>query len=127
MDESDWTEQMRGMSTLEHYRVHKTKIKQEIFYDNKWKSVLLFRSRSNCLKLNWRNRFIGGCSSTACSLCPGEQEETLYHFVIQYPSFTNLRDELRLQDRDLSDILPDWKTWEVGLQDLIFSYVWSLK
>ena len=24
-------------------------------------------------------------------------------------------------------LCPDWKTWEVGLQDLIFSYVWSLK
>ena len=103
LDESEWTEQMRGMSTLEHYRVHKTKIKQEIFYDNNWKSVLLFRSRSNSLKLNWRNRFIGG--STTCSLCPGEQEETLYHFVVQCPFFTNLRNELGLQDRDLSDIL----------------------
>ena len=59
LDEGKWKEEMMSLSTLENYRLFKTSIKQETFYDNSWESVLLFRARSNSLGLHWRRRFVG--------------------------------------------------------------------
>ena len=51
---------MRGLHLLHRFtlitlhREHKNEIKEEQFYGNSFGSVLLFKAKSNSLKLGWR-------------------------------------------------------------------------
>ena len=54
------------------YERCKNNIKEESFYDNVPASVTFFRCRSNTLKLNDRNRFVG--KETKCIGCEEETE-----------------------------------------------------
>ena len=60
-----WRREVESRSTLSYYRM-----KQEIGgvrYDNGWGAVLMFRARSNTLRLGWRGRFVGG--DVGCVIC----------------------------------------------------------
>jgi len=103
IDERKWNEEMANMSTLNTYRQFKNEIKQEMFYDNTWESVLLFRARSNSLQLDWRRRFLGG--ETRCKLCNSEDEETLEHFVLHCKFYENLRNEYDMNNKSVAQIL----------------------
>ena len=58
-EDDRWRSEVRGKSTLGLYR-NKDRIGGEGGYDNSWGSVLLFRARSNTLRLGWRRRFLDG-------------------------------------------------------------------
>ena len=49
-------------------------------YDNRPSSVIMYRARANCLKLNYRNRHQGG--EVGCKLC-GANIENLEHFLLE--------------------------------------------
>ena len=72
-----WRREVESKSTLVWYRERQS-FGGEAGYDSSWGSVLLFRVRSNSLRLRWRERFCGG--DVRCSMCGGE-EETLEHFL----------------------------------------------
>ena len=52
-DEARWRRELNMRETLEVYR-NKSKIHEEMIYNNSFGSVILFRCRTNTLKLNWR-------------------------------------------------------------------------
>ena len=79
MAEMRWREEVETKSTLALYR-SKLKICEEKFYNNTVASNIMFRCRTNTLRLGWRNRF--GEGNIECSLC-GEREETLEHFLLE--------------------------------------------
>ena len=102
-DSNKWLEDIRSKSTLNIYTLNKTAIKEEIMYDNSIESTLLFRCRSNTLKLNWRNRFEGG--DTRCKACDSGEEETLEHFLIGCEGLSNVRGRYRVEERSIADLL----------------------
>ena len=57
----------------------KVKIEDEDIYENDWGSVLLYRCRTNSLRLNWRECFVSG--NVNCGVCEASVEETLEHFL----------------------------------------------
>ena len=59
-DSIRWEEEKESKTTLELYSRCKKKIGEEQIYENEFNSVLVYRCRSNTLKLKWRNRFAGG-------------------------------------------------------------------
>ena len=79
-DSMRWEEEKESKTTLELYSRCKKKIGEEQIYENDFNSVLLYRCRSNTLKLKWRNRFAGG--DERCDLCGGSEVETLEHFLL---------------------------------------------
>ena len=56
----EWKREMDSKSTLELYARFKGEIGKVGIYDNSYNSVLMYRARTNTLKLRWRNRFGGG-------------------------------------------------------------------
>lgn len=101
-DERMWREELESKKTLELYIAHKGKIKEEKFYDNTEESILMFKARSNTLKLNWRKRFEDG--NVTCTIC-GREEETLYHFLKNCTRLTEVRDRYDVGDREIQEIL----------------------
>lgn len=83
-----WLEELDNKSTLTMYKEFKRNIRQENFYDNTYKSCLLFRARANSLKLGWRKRFEDG--DVICKCC-NEGEETLEHFLIECAALEQIR------------------------------------
>ena len=63
-----WRSEVESKSTLVWYR-ERQGIGGEAGYENSWGSVLLFRVRSNSLRLGWREKFWGG--DVRCPLCRG--------------------------------------------------------
>jgi len=86
-DLEGWRREIREKSTLAIYNV-KERIEEMEDYRNDFGSVLLFRCRTNTLRLNWRRRFDGGCQE--CEMC-GEEVEDLVHFVMVCPELENVR------------------------------------
>ena len=70
-----WKEKMVNMSSMQKYRINKENIKEEQFYDNSLASILMFRCRSNTLRLGWRIEKEGG--SARCVMC-GEENADLF-------------------------------------------------
>ena len=82
-----------GIRRKKHFRmVYLVRLKVRFgdvgIYDNSWDSVIMFRCRSNTLKLGWRARFVGG--NVGCVLCGGE-EETLRHFLVECEELGEVR------------------------------------
>ena len=78
--ESDrWNEERMKKVTLGVYNECKSEIKDEGLYENDWGSVLLYRCRSNSLRLKWRERFVNG--EVNCIACDLGVEESLEHFL----------------------------------------------
>lgn len=86
-DSLRWRSELESKHSLEIYK-SKREIGEEGIYCNSFSSVL-FRCRTNTLKLNWRQRFVGG--SVGCELC-GAEEETLQHFLLFCTQFCSIRD-----------------------------------
>ena len=59
-------------------------------YDNKFSPILLFRARSNTLKLNVEKRHKSG--DTKCDLC-GQVKEDLVHFLLDCKELESKRDK----------------------------------
>ena len=97
-----WREEVEAKQTLTVYRL-KDRICEESFYDNTVASSLMFKCRTNSLRLGWRNRFSGG--SVECGMC-GEGEETLEHFLIECRQLQLVRDRFGSGERlELGKIL----------------------
>ena len=75
------------------YSENKKEIKEVQWYDNKPSSTILFRCRSNTLKLNCRNRFIG--KSTGCVACESDYED-LQHFILYCTGYNHIRTKKQL-------------------------------
>ena len=101
-DERNWYEELSQKSTLELYREYKNEIKEEEIYENDFESCLLFRARSNTLKLNWRKRFEGG--STECDLCSRQEEESLAHFF-ECTAYQTIKQEHEMSEKTVQQIL----------------------
>ena len=89
-----WRSSVEEMYTLRYYR-KKGGIGGEVCYDNSWGAVLLFRSRTDSLRLGWRERFLGG--DVSCSSC-GVLVETLEHFLVECETLRELRLEYGIED-----------------------------
>ena len=77
MDNKRWQEEIRGKSSL---KIYEEEIKEELMCDNRPSSVIMYRARANCLKLNERNRHQGG--EVGYKLC-GANIENLEHFLLE--------------------------------------------
>ena len=77
-------------STLELYRLKREIGGEEGIYRNRLGYQLLFRCSANVLKLNWRERFVGG--RTDCDVCRAEVR-TLRHFLMDCPGLGAVREE----------------------------------
>ena len=88
MDSKRWEEEIKRKTSLEIYNEEKKEIKEEIMYDNRPSSVIMYRARTNCLRLNDRKRHQGG--EIKCKLC-GAEEENLEHFLLECDSLKEER------------------------------------
>ena len=123
LDERLWRSEMQQLTTLQFYREHKTSMREEHFYDNTWQSILLFRSRSNSLKLGWRNSYFGG--DTHCKLCTSGEVETLFHSFIQCNFYNELRMEFGMNEKCLADILMFSGECDVNVCKKYIEAVWE--
>ena len=83
-----WREEIGNRTTLDLYRVWKTEMRQEDFYDGRLDSVIWFRARTNCLTLGDRKRHWG--EDTDCFMCR-EGIEDLRHFVLDCNRLEGIR------------------------------------
>ena len=116
----EWRSEINEKSTLAIYRNFKQQRKEEGFCNNTMESVLLFKARSNCLKLNWRNRFLGG--DIGCKLC-GEREETLEHFLLECPGYREERMEFNMIDVEIKRML-GFESYEMGNTKRFLKKIW---
>ena len=89
-DTKKWKEEMEEKSSINIYKKFKNKMKDDGCYDNKFSSILLFRARSNTLKLNVEKRHKSG--DTKCDLC-GQVKEDLVHFLLDCKELESKRDK----------------------------------
>ena len=102
LDSEKWHNELRDKSSIVLYKTFKLAIKEEKVYTNDFESVILFKIRSNTLKLNWRKRFEDG--NTLCPLCLS-QEETLLHFLVECHVLDPVRRELGIENLSLEELL----------------------
>ena len=57
MDDKRWQEEIQGKSSLKIYEEEKKEIKEEIMYDNRPSSVIMYGARANCLKVQLAGLF----------------------------------------------------------------------
>jgi hypothetical protein len=69
-----WWEEVMKRSTLHLYAAHKRDFEGKKIYDNTFESSLLFRARSNSLKL------AGGKDLRGCQLCPSGELCSIFLF-----------------------------------------------
>ena len=93
LDKKEWFDQLNLKSSLELYRASKVGFGDEGIYDNTRSSDLLFKCRTNTLKLNDRNRFLPENTSINCPSCENITE-TLEHFLAECPLYQTERDKL---------------------------------
>lgn len=79
-DTRSWKEEIESKSSLVVYRQWKKEIKEEQIYDNRRSSEILFRARSNSLKLEDRKRHMG--ENGECKIC-NQGIENLQHFILE--------------------------------------------
>ena len=84
---SRWRTELESRSSLVAYRL-KDGFGTDGVYENDWDSSLMFRARSNTLKLGWRGRFVG--DDVVCLVC-GVEEETLEHFLLRCGGLAEVR------------------------------------
>jgi len=102
-DRQNWIKELQGKSSLVVYGRYKYDIKQEEFYENTIESSLLFKARTNTLKLGWRASFEG--KETDCKLCSGGKEETLEHFLMVCGRLMEVRREYKMLEKDIGVVL----------------------
>ena len=102
LDHEEWSAELLEKQTMVLYATFKNEIKEEKFYDNTFEASLIFKARSNVLKLDWRNRFTDG--NVICKLCKNE-EESLEHFILRCNRLDDIRREFNMRNRNLEEIL----------------------
>ena len=90
---------MEEKSSLKVYRKYKGKIKEGIYYNDE-KSRVIFRIRSNTLKLKDRERHVGG--EVRCELC-GSEKEDLEHFVLECWKLQKERNGMIIAQRPIEE------------------------
>ena len=95
-DTREWKKGMNEKSSLRIYRKWRTEIGgQEKIYDNRQTSEILYKCRTNTLKLKDRNRFRN--EETKCEMCE-EEKEDLKHFLLWCPAYSDVRQKnIKLQ------------------------------
>ena len=91
MDSRRWREEIQKKTSLAIYAEQKKEIKEEGIYDNRPSSIIMYRARTNCLKLNDRNRHQGG--EIECKLC-GTNIENLEHFLLDCKELSEERQKM---------------------------------
>ena len=122
-DKAMWLQELEKKSTLTIYKQHKTDIKEENFYDNSYKSILMYRARSNTLQLGWRKRYIR--EDVSCQLSRTGKEESLEHFLIQCRALEDIRIHFGLQDPQLSKILLFEEDGEIEKYKELIKCLWK--
>ena len=102
-DEIQWKRELEQKSTTAIYRNEKTTIREEKIYENDEASTILFRARSNTLKLGWRQRFTGG--DVGCKICNKNEEETLLHFIERCDALQDVRDRHEMNNKKIEEVL----------------------
>lgn len=120
-DTKEWEKDLQSRVTLQLFRSCKKEIREEKFYDNTFGSVLLFRARSNSLKLGWRGRFEG--KEVRCKLC-GAEEETLEHFIVLCPSFVESRIKFEMNGIAIENILGLKEPYDMTRSKLFLGDIW---
>ena len=85
-DEELWRKEKLKRKTLEIYNEFKKHIQEEAYY-NEESSLIIFKMRSNTLRLNDKNRHVGGNISCMC----GHEIEDLEHFLLDCPKLEKER------------------------------------
>ena len=94
-DTKIWEEELRNKSSLKIYEKYKPIIKEDLTYDNKPSSVILYKARTNTLPLNDRKRHMK--ENTECINC-GYENEDIEHFILSCPAYSQERSrEIQLQ------------------------------
>lgn len=91
-DTEKWKRELENRDSLSMYRTWKKQIKEEMVYDNRYSSVLLFKAKTGTLPLNEINRHLNG--DIKCTICDSEKED-LEHFLLICPEFSEIRTEIR--------------------------------
>ena len=102
LENEKWKVELEKRVTVRTYAECKHHIKGMVnLYTNDYRSVLLFRCRSNTLNLGWRNRFTEG--QVECVRC--REEETMEHFLQTCGEYSAIRRKHDMEEKTLSDIL----------------------
>ena len=102
-DTERWRNDKEGKTTLAVYNQFKKEICDEEIYINDHNSVLLYRCRSNTLKLGWRNRFVGG--DVGCRVCGSAEPETVEHFLLECDGLGEVRELSGVEATTVGDLL----------------------
>ena len=76
----EWKTQMINKKTLTLYRTRKRNIREEKWFNNNRKSIIMMKARSDTLQLGWRE--FGMDDTKICKMCNSEIE-TLAHFLLE--------------------------------------------
>lgn len=95
-DSRKWQKEVEEKSSLSLYRNWKKEMAEEKIYDNRPSSQILFKARTNNLRLNNRNRHTGG--DTKCIFCDWNMED-LNHFILWCPGYEDIRKQTILLQR----------------------------
>ena len=102
-DTERWRNDKESKTTLAVYNQFKKEIIDEEIYINDHNSVLLYRCRSNTLKLGWRNRFVGG--DVGCLVCGSAEPETVEHFLQECDGLREVRELNGVEAATVGDLL----------------------
>ena len=89
-DNIKWKEELDSKTSVKIYKNFKAQIKDDGCYDNSFSSNLLFKARSNTLKLKIINRHKKG--DISCDLC-GDEKEDLVHFLLDCKELDSARNK----------------------------------
>ncbi len=95
-DTKRWQQEIAEKSSLYIYRNWKTVGSEEKIYDNRPSSVILFKARTNNLRLKDRNRHTDG--DTKCIFCDWTLEN-LTHFLLCCPGYSEIRQKSKVFQR----------------------------
>lgn len=91
----NWRRGMEEKVTLDRYRCFKTVIKEEKWFKNGEKYILMMKARSNTLNLEWKSW--GTDEEKICKLC-NEEDEDMKHFLVKCNPLQQIRQQcLELQ------------------------------
>ena len=91
-DNRFWKQELATLSNVGIYMDWKKGVRKERCYNNAEASIILFRARSNTLKLNINNRHRRGEGVTICDIY-GVGDEDLGHFLLKYQKLEGKREK----------------------------------
>ena len=102
-DTERWRSDKKSKIKLAVYNWFKKEISEEEIYVNDYNSVLLYRCRSNTLKLGWRSRFMGG--DVGCQVCGLAEVETVEHFLLECSGLREVQRTSGMEGVPISELL----------------------